>query len=140
MTVLSRRPAELTARRVTAEVLRGLTAAGVLLSADIHLELWVQGFQRISVIGPLFMLNAIGGLVIALAVLIWRHWLPTLAAVGFGAATLAAFLISATAGLFGVHETFGGAPQQLAGAADILTICCGLGLLVTQTVWRRSGR
>lgn len=138
MTVLSRWPADLTARRVATEVLRGLAAAGVLLSADIHLELWMQGFSQIAVIGPLFLLNAIGGLLIALALLVWRHWLPALAAVGFGAATLAAFLISATAGLFGVHETFSGTSRQLALGAEILVIVCGLGLLAVQA--RRPAR
>ncbi len=141
MTALSRwLPPELTARQVGTEVLRGLTVAAVLLSADIHLELWVQGFRQMAIVGPLFLLNSIGGLLIALAVLVWHHRLPALAAAGFGTATLLAFALSTTVGLFGVTETLSGTPQQLAGAADIAAICCGLGLATMQSVRRRSRR
>lgn len=72
------------------EQMRGLTAGAVLISAYIHLELWFEGFGQISVIGPLFLLNAAGGLVIAVAVL-GRWWPGALGAAGFGALTLAAY-------------------------------------------------
>ncbi|SDO97530.1 hypothetical protein SAMN04515671_2536 [Nakamurella panacisegetis] len=101
---------------------RGLAAAGVLLSADVHLVLYFDGFSGIKVIGPAFMANAIGGIVIGLAVLLWHHWLPLLAAVGFGVATLAAYYISATVGLFGVHETFGGNQVVLAEVAEWVAV------------------
>lgn len=101
---------------------RGLAAAGVLLSADVHLVLYFQGFSDIRVVGPAFMLNAVGGIVIGAAVLLWRHWLPLLAALGFGIANVAAFYLSATVGLFGVHETFGGNQQVLAEVAEWVAI------------------
>jgi hypothetical protein len=64
----------------------------VLVSAAVHLDLWdVEGFRRIHIIGPLFLLNVIAGLLIGVVVVAWRHWLPALAAAGFGAATLTAF-------------------------------------------------
>lgn len=75
---------------------RAVAAAGVLLSADVHLVLYFEGFGDISVVGPAFLLNAVGGLAIGLAVLVWRSWLPLLAAIGFGIATLVAFYLSAT--------------------------------------------
>jgi hypothetical protein len=101
---------------------RGLAAAGVFLSADVHLVLYFSGMSSISVVGPAFMLNAIGGVVIGLLLLLWRHWLPLLAAIGFGIATLAAFYISATVGFFGVHETLGGNQQVLAQVAEWVAI------------------
>ena len=101
---------------------RGLAAAGVLLSADVHLVLYFDGFSDIALVGPAFLLNAIGGLAIGLAVLLWRHPLPLLAAIAFGIATLAAFYTSATVGLFGVHETFGGNQQVLAEVAEWVAI------------------
>lgn len=105
---------------------RGLASAGVLLSADVHLVLYFQGFSDIKIIGPSFLLNAVGGLVIGLALLLWRHWLPLLAAIGFGIATLTAFYISATVGLFGVHETFGGNQQIVAEVAEWVAIIGGV--------------
>lgn len=101
---------------------RGLAAAGVLLSADVHLVLYFQGFSDITVVGPAFMVNAVGGIVIGVAVLLWQHWLPLLAAMGFGIATVAAFYLSATVGLFGVHESLGGNQQVLAEVAEWVAI------------------
>lgn len=97
---------------------RAVAAAGVLLSADVHLVLYFEGFGDISVVGPAFLLNGVGGLAIGLAVLVWRSWLPLLAAIGFGIATLVAFYLSATIGFFGVHETWGGNQQIVAEVAE----------------------
>ena len=106
-------------------VIRLLTALGVLVSGAVHLWLWFDGFRDIDVIGPSFMLNAVAGLVIAVAVMAWRHWLPLLVAVGFGVSTLAAFLISTTVGLFGVHELFWGTSQMIAAVSELLAIGAG---------------
>jgi hypothetical protein len=105
---------------------RGFAAAGVLLSAVVHLDLWQQGFRDIHTIGPLFLLNVIAGLVIGVALLVWRHWLPAVAAVGFGLATVIAFWISMTHGLFGVKETASGMPEVLAELAEYAAVFFGL--------------
>ncbi len=87
--------------------LRALVALGLLGSAWVHLVVWQDWARYDDMIGPLFAVNIIAGPVLALAVLAWRsHWLPEAAAVGFGAATLAAYVISLTSGLFGVKEQF----------------------------------
>lgn len=109
------------------EVARGLAAAGVLLSAAVHLDLWdVQDYRHIHVIGPLFLLNVIGGLIIGVAVLVWRHWLPALAAAGFGTATLIGFWISVTIGLFGFTESATGSAQTLAEIAESAAVLFGV--------------
>ena len=106
--------------------LRLLTAAAVLVSAIVHLQLWIEGFRSIPVIGPAFLLNAVGGAAIALAVVLWRHWLPLAAAVAFGAGTLGAFLLSTTVGLFGVQERLLGGPQVIAALSEVAAIVFGL--------------
>ncbi len=122
-------------------MLLGLTAAAVLLSADVHFELWANnGFKDVHTIGPLFLLNAIGGLVIALVMLMWRHWLPVLAAVGFGVATLIAFWISITAGLFGLKEQASGTPQVIAEVAEIIAVVGGALLLLITYTTRKHAR
>src|SRR3954447_2790288 len=78
------------------QVLRGLVATCVILNAVIHLDLWANGMKDLAVVGPAFLLNGFGGIAIGLAVLVWRHWLPLLGAIGFGLATLTAFIISTT--------------------------------------------
>lgn len=115
------------------EVLRGLTAAGVLLSASVHLQIWAQGMSSVPIVGEAFMANAVGGLVLGLLVLTWRrNPLPLLGAVGFGVATLAAYVTSITVGLFGVKEVPGGVIQTLAAGAEIAAIVFGIAALVVE--------
>lgn len=109
---------------------RVLTAVAVLVSAGVHLRLWLEGFRDIHVIGPAFLFNAVAGAVIAGLLVTWRHWLPSLLAVGFGASTLGAFVISATVGLFGVHEIWTGAAQITAAVSEVVAILGGAAVLL----------
>lgn len=118
-----------------AAVLRGLVVIGLLGSAWIHLDVWLEGYRQIDIIGPLFLVNVVAGVVIAAAVVLWRHWLPPLAALGFGVATLGAFVLSLTVGLFGMRNVLGGfhgTVQLLAALAELACIAGGAGLLLRQ--------
>ena len=117
--------------------LRVLAAVGVLISGLVHLKLWLDGFRDIPLIGPAFMLNAAAGLVIAALLVVWRHWAAPLLAVGFGASTLGAFLVSATVGLFGVHEVWTGAAVLTAAVAEVVAVIAG-GLVLLRERPRRS--
>jgi hypothetical protein len=127
-------------RMENAMKLRILAAAGVLVSAGVHLKLWFDGFRDLHMIGPAFMLNAVAGLVIALLLILWRHWLPLLLAVGFGASTLGAFLISATVGLYGVHEVWTGGWVLTAAASEVVAILAGGVALVRQLPSQSDGQ
>ena|GEM_PF-1045693 len=122
------------------EVLRGLTAAGVITSAVVHLDLYGAGFSGIPVIGPLFLLNAIAGLALGITVLVWRHWIPALLCAGFGALTVAAYWWSVLFGLFGVREVTGGWSVILAEIAEYLAVACGLAVTGLLLAHRRSAR
>jgi hypothetical protein len=114
--------------------LRLLTALAVLVSAYVHLKLWFDGFRDLDKIGPAFMTNAIGGVVIAVLLVVWRrHWLPPLLAVGFGLSTLGAFIISATWGLFGLHESWVGWTVWTAAGAEVVAIIAGA--VVLKATW-----
>jgi len=83
--------------------------AGLLgTTAGIHLYLYLEaGYHLIPTIGPLFIVNAVSGGLLALAVLLapWRWLRPTaLAAALFEFGTLAALAISTWHGLFGWQE------------------------------------
>lgn len=110
--------------------MRMLAALSVLVSAAVHLYLWIDGFRDIDVIGPAFLLNAVGGAVIAVLVLVWRHWIPALLTLGFGASTLGAFVISTMGGLFGVQEQWAGWAVWTAAISEALAIVVGAVLLL----------
>ena len=70
--------------------MRVLAAVSVLVSAAVHLYLWLDFARDDDFLGPSFMLNAVAGAVIAVLLLVWRHWLPAFLALGFGLSTLLA--------------------------------------------------
>jgi hypothetical protein len=105
--------------------MRIVAAVAVLVSAAVHLRLWLDGFRDLHMVGPAFMLNAVAGLVIAVLLVMWRHWIPLLLTVGFGAATLGAFIVSATVGLYGVHESWTGGYVFAAAVSEAVAIVVG---------------
>jgi hypothetical protein len=115
---------------------RVAAALAVVVSAVVHLRLWLDGFRDIDVIGPAFMTNVVAGLAIGVLLLVWRHWVPLFLAVGFGLSTLGAFVVSATVGLFGVQERWTGGAVLTAAVSEVVAVVAGaVGLWVLQP-WR----
>ena len=119
-------------------VTRVLAAVAVLVSAAVHLYLWQDGYKDVDVIGPAFLLNAAGGVVIAVLLLAWSHWIPAFLALGFGASTLGAFILSTTVGLFGLQESWEGWYVWVAAVSEVCAVVLG-GLLLQQAARTRSG-
>lgn len=116
--------------------MRLLAAAAALVSGAVHLKLWFDGTRDLDVIGPAFMVNAISGLVIAVLLVAWRHWVPLFLAVGFGLSTLGAFIISATVGLFDVNASWSGFYTWAAFVSEIVIIVAAL-LAARAEGWQR---
>jgi hypothetical protein len=110
-------------RQETAVVARWVAAAAILISGAEHFRLWwFNEYRVLHVVGPLLLLNAVAGLVIAL-LLLWRsHPLIELAGLGFAVTTLGAFFISVYVGLFGFPEALSGPSQLIAGIAQGVAI------------------
>jgi hypothetical protein len=82
-----------------------LSALLLLIMGAIHLYLTFNGVG--GTLGTLFVLNAVGGLVLAIAIVVLRGRLLLLASVLstlFMAGTLLALVLALTVGLFGIHE------------------------------------
>jgi hypothetical protein len=84
-------------------MVRGIGALAAVVSAAVHLYLWFDGVKDQGTVGALFVLNVVAGLVIAVLLLRWQHWIPLFLLAGFGATTMGAFLIAVNGTLFGIH-------------------------------------
>lgn len=88
-----------------------LRVVGAGLSAGmaaIHLYLYPLGYDHVPVIGLLFLLNGVGGCLLAIALLTARsRWLSLVAGLGalFTMGTLAALVVSLIMPLFGFTES-----------------------------------
>jgi hypothetical protein len=117
--------------------LRTAISASVAVSGVLHAYLYTDGYRDIPTVGPAFLVQA--SVFCALAVLILAGgpaWMQLVAAIG-AAASLVAFALSRTAGLFGFTET-GWQPSPYAAItviAEVLTL-----LLVGTTALRQRPR
>jgi plastocyanin len=108
--------------------------AGLLIiwSSYIHFHLWQSlGYRHIATIGPLFLLQSIGGLLIGLLIIASRRvWAAALGA-GFAISTMIGFLISVENGLFGFKDTWSApfAHQAFAMEIAIIGVCIVAGAL-----------
>jgi hypothetical protein len=71
----------------------------------IHLHLWQEGYRHLPTNGPLFLVDALAGFVLAAVFLTWPRPLAGLLAAGYTASTLGALVISLSVGLFGFKES-----------------------------------
>jgi hypothetical protein len=107
-----------------------LQLAGVGLLAwigYIHLVLWQsppggQGYKFIPTDGPFFLVDAIAGVVLAVALLVWPRPLVGLVSAGFVAGTILALVISLTVGLFGFNEHIAAYYVVLALVVESITL------------------
>jgi hypothetical protein len=104
---------------------RVIGAVAAVVSAVIHLYLWFDGVKDQGTVGALFVVNVFAGVVIAGLLLRWRHWIPLVLLVGFGASTLGCFLIAVTVGLFGIHTDWSWY-AWLAAISEIAAILAGV--------------
>jgi hypothetical protein len=104
---LLRRPTALESRiaRWAVLALAATGAAFLVWSAVIHLELWSDGYRDISVIGPLFLVQGIGSIIVGVAIVAFR-WLALLVVGAVtGVATAVGLLLTVYVGLFGYTES-----------------------------------
>ena len=131
---LTRRPAAVSSPAVRWAInLLAVIGAGLMVwSAVIHLQLWSEGYRSISVIGPLFLIQGIGGIALALLLVALRRVFLLAAGAVLMAGTGVGLLLSASIGLFGFQDSLAIPEAQtslmvefigaavLAGAAAVL--------------------
>jgi len=103
---------------------RVIGAAAAVVSALVHLYLWIDGVKDQGTVGALFVVNVVAGLAIAVMLVRWRHWAPLFLLAGFGATTLGAFLIAVNGSLFGIHTGWSWY-AWVAAASEVVAVVCG---------------
>jgi hypothetical protein len=115
------------AARWAANILAVAGAALLIWSGVIHLQLWSDGYRSISVIGPLFLIQGAGSIVLAVVLALFRRLVLMAAGAVTLAATAAGLLLSASIGLFGYQESLAvpyaetSLVVEFAGAAVLVT-------------------
>ncbi len=97
-------------------------SALVMWSAAVHLDLWDSGYRSIATIGPLFLLQSIGGIVLGLLILAVRRVWAAILGIGFALSTMAGFLLSVVHGLFGFQDSWEAPFATQAFAIEIAAI------------------
>ena len=132
-------PAGGTGRRAAALLLRLACAALLAWIGYIHLHLWLEGYRQIPTDGPLFLIDAVSGLVLAAVLLAWPAPLTGLLAAGYTASTLGALLISLTVGLFGFRESISASYVTQSLAIETITVLALLTWTLLVTAAPRPG-
>ena len=100
-------------------------------SAAIHIHLWDTGYRHIPTIGPLFLLQSVTGVVLALAVFsapgAWSG-LAGLAGAGFLISTAAGMVLSAEVGLFGFKDSYSAPWTKASLAVEVIGAVLGLAM------------
>jgi hypothetical protein len=95
-------------------------SALMIASGAIHLHLYTAAYHLIPTIGPLFVVQGVAAVVLALgAAYLRRPWSALVGAASM-LATLTGFLISVNLGLFGFQDSFAGTNQV---SAFVIELC-----------------
>jgi len=100
-----RRSGHGTAPGPAVSALAWMGAVFLILSAIIHLHLWSQSYQHIPTIGPLFLIQGIAGIALAITVSIFRRLVILIGGALFAIGTIGGLLLSVYVGLFGFQDS-----------------------------------
>ena len=125
---------------VTSRIVRLIAAAAVLVGGYCHYHLWDVAYRHAPV-RELFIINAIGSLVIGIALAIGPRRLAALGGIGVSVLTLVAFGLSRGPGVPSFHGTFtesGLQPSSVhvlgAGVALLTLIAEGVALVLSLVI------
>jgi hypothetical protein len=137
MTMASR-PRSAGVRQRSLMVWQALSALFLLAMGGLHLYLVFNGTG--GILGILFTLNFVGGLVLAIAMLVVRGWLLPVASVlslSFLVGTLLALVLALTVGLFGIRSSLS---YELAPTTLVVESIGAVVLAVTTVLVLRARR
>jgi len=118
--------------------LLALAALAVGVAGFEHARLFHRGYDHVEIVGPLFILNAIGSMTVIAMLVFERVWLFVLGALSIVVPSLVSIYISHTSGFFGFREGGYDEATTLIVAAELAaTALLLLGAGVTFVALRR---
>jgi hypothetical protein len=101
----------------------------LVVSGVIHLYLWAghADYRDVATIGPLFLVQGISGVVLAVALVAFRRRILSLAGAAYMAASIGGLLASVRWGLFGYNETMGAPYVGVALGVEVVGLVLLLG-------------
>jgi hypothetical protein len=113
-------------------------ATPMVCSGLIHIHLWDIAYRHVATLGPLFLVQAIAALVLAVVLVVTRAVVVAVACILLMVGTLVGFVLADTVGIFGftLPEVTGWAYEAL--IAELLSAAL-LTMLVARS-WRAATR
>jgi hypothetical protein len=111
--------------------------AGLMIASGlIHLHLWDIAYRHVKTLGPLFLVQTVAALLIAVVIVITRRVLAVAAGLLLMAGTIVGFFLARTVGIFGFKLTF---TSGLANTVLVIEIVAVIMLAITGgLLWSRG--
>jgi len=95
--------APVAARRGDPVALGAVVAAAILMlcSGLVHIHLWDIAYRHVATLGPLFVVQAVAGLALAVVLLVARVVVVALGCIVLMLGTMVGFVLADTVGIFG---------------------------------------
>jgi hypothetical protein len=121
-------------RRGDVVALGAVVAAAVLMvcSGLIHLHLWGIAYRHVATLGPLFLVQAVAALVLAVVLVVARVVVVALACMALMVGTMVGFIFAVSVGIFGFMLQIVTAWAYEALGAELLSTVV-LGVLVLRS-------
>jgi hypothetical protein len=119
-------------------VLCVVQAALLVTSGAIHLHLAETAYKHVKTLGPLFVVQFVSCLVVALALLVTRHILVAVASVLLPAGTIVGFILARTVGIFNFKLPYSTTLANQVLFVEIAAVA--LGLVISGLMWQRRSR
>ncbi len=113
-----------------ARVLCWIGAAALVVSGLVHLHLWDIAYRHVDTLGPLFVVQGIAALVLAVALVVWPRPLVALAGAGLALGTILGFVKALNGGIFGFTLPVITGWANLALVAEVVAV-----VVLVASVW-----
>ena len=117
--------------------LLALAALCVLAAGFQHARLFHRGYAEVELVGPLFLLNAIGSTFVVLALVFERVWLFVLGALAICVPSIVSIALSHSSGFLGFREGGHDPDALVIVVAELAAVALALlGGLLARRSWR----